>query len=147
MNELDLVLRLATKSDIQLIRQIERYAFSPLLRRSNRYFAKKLVNQSLFVVCLQNNVVAYCSVVRHRYYLDISEIAVSIHHRNVGIGSFMMAKLLLLGQGTGYREFHLVVNEKNELAISLYRKLGFCELKIRSCYYLLDNGISMILKV
>lgn len=86
-----------------------------------------------------NNIIGYL------YYSDIYEraeinqIEVEVFHRNCGIATKLLQKMI----ETVEKNITLEVKVTNNSAIHLYKKFGFCEMAIRKGYYQGIDGILM----
>jgi ribosomal protein S18 acetylase RimI-like enzyme len=66
--------------------------------------------------------------VSHAGYLGIFDIVIDPDHRRRGLGIALMNALLSWGQEQGVDNAYLQVMRDNELAMRLYKKLGFQEI-------------------
>ena len=76
---------------------------------------------------------------------DIMNIVTKKSYRNQGIGTLLLENLISICQNLNLSSLSLEVNEDNQTAIHLYKKLGFKEIGIRKNYYKNKNGIIMTL--
>lgn len=74
---------------------------------------------------------------------NITNIAVLPQYRKHGIGSALLKELLVKAKEKGCVKAFLEVNEKNESAISLYKKFCFSSVGIRKNYYKNHNALLM----
>lgn len=74
---------------------------------------------------------------------DIMNIVTKKTYRNVGIGSSLLEKLIVISKNLKLSSITLEVNEENISAIHMYKKFGFKSLGIRKNYYKDKNGIIM----
>lgn len=92
-----------------------------------------------YLVYLDDEVIGYI------YYSDIYEraevnqIEVDSFHRNCGIGSKLLEKMI----NTVDKDITLEVRKDNIPAISLYNKYGFVDVAVRKGYYSGVDGILM----
>lgn len=141
----DFLFRRACRADIQSIRLIERYSFSPRFYRTPKYLKHQIDVGRFCVCCYEQTVVGYIGFQVHKRFAVISEIAVRIDFRRRGVGKFLLNTLLneFLFHKFQFREIRLVVAEKNEPALALYRSFLFeCNKKLEG-YYGDDDGIMM----
>ena len=74
---------------------------------------------------------------------DIMNIVTKKTYRNVGIGSSLLERLIVISKNLKLSSITLEVNEENISAIHMYKKFGFKSLGIRKNYYKDKNGIIM----
>lgn len=79
--------------------------------------------------------------------IEIDYIYVKPKYRNGKIGSKLIDYLIDYCIKKDKKNISLEVNEKNEIAIKLYKKYNFYEVAVRKNYYKNDNGILMIREV
>ncbi len=133
-----------SREDLPAVRRIERYCFYPASMRTRRYYARKLLLRSLLKAVSCDQIVGYAGFVRHRRYLDVSELAVSLDCRRQGAATALLGHLAFVALGMGIGTVHLTVDTMNDPALSLYRKLGFTPQKLRRGYYGSGDGLVMI---
>ena len=76
--------------------------------------------------------------------VEITNIVTKKQERKKGIGKLLLDKLIEIAKQTGKDNISLEVNEKNIVAINLYKNAGFQEVGIRKKYYNgIDNAIIM----
>lgn len=80
---------------------------------------------------------------------DITNIAVSPEYRGKGVGFALMNELKKLAVQRNIDNLILEVRESNNVAISLYKKVGFCPAGIRKNFYEkpVENAIVMYMKL
>ena len=71
---------------------------------------------------------------------EILTVCVSPKHRRSGLGWRLMGAVLGRLRAEGIRTLFLEVDECNEAAIALYRKIGFSTVAERAAYYRQDGG-------
>lgn len=65
-----------------------------------------------------------------RTFAMITDIVVDSRYRNMGIALKLMSKADSWAKAKGLKEIDLAVYSDNEVAISLYKKLGYCFVKL-----------------
>lgn len=76
--------------------------------------------------------------------VEITNIVTKKQERKKGIGKLLLDKLIEIAKQTEKDNISLEVNEKNIVAINLYKNAGFQEVGIRKKYYNgIDNAIIM----
>lgn len=78
---------------------------------------------------------------------DIMNIVTKKNKRNLGIGYSLLTELINVAKEKGIKILTLEVNESNNSAIHLYKKIGFKEISIRKNYYNTDNALIMQLSL
>ncbi|HUX79082.1 MAG TPA: GNAT family N-acetyltransferase [Alphaproteobacteria bacterium] len=139
----DLTLRPATTNDLpNIIRLIcddelgvTRESFTdPLLRSYYQAFQEitEDKNQMLLVVESQNKVIGTCHLTfmpslssKGAKRLNLENIHVGKHFQGQGIGTWMIEKVIVLGQEKGCKIIQLTTNKKRVSAKAFYEKLGF----------------------
>lgn len=97
---------------------------------------------NVFVYVENNVILGYLSFELIYDRIEIDNFFVNKEHRNIGIGSLLMKKLVDFGKEKGVKNITLEVMKDNDIAISIYNKYGFVSKAIRKNYY---NGIDGIL--
>ena len=77
----------------------------------------------------------YLIAVRDGDSLHLANLAVNQAYRRKGVGRALVCRLIEEAYGTGYSSIHLEVRQSNEIAIALYRNLGFKTTAIAENYY------------
>ena len=103
-------------------------------------------NSSKFLVAkFKNEVIGFAGFKILVDEADIMNIAVKQSYRCNGVGSLLLKSLIDLFNSFHLHSLNLEVNEKNIVAIKLYKKFGFKEVSIRKNYYP-DNSNAIIMK-
>lgn len=66
---------------------------------------------------------------------QIANVAVRADRRGQGIGRSLMLRLLEIAKGAGVKRITLEVKDTNEIAVNLYKSLGFTVEGVRKRYY------------
>jgi len=96
---------------------------------------------AIFVYELNGKIVGYISVY---YFLDeanLQKIVVQESERRKGIASQLINHATMFLKNKNCKSFYLEVNETNDIAISVYQKLGFEKISTRLNYYGKDAAI------
>lgn len=135
MNE-TLIFRQMTEEDIDQILEIEQASFATPWSR-DAFYNELYQNQFAVYLVLEekSRVVGYCGVWIVVDEAHITNVAMLPEFRGKGMGEAIMRKLMLVAKGKGARTMTLEVRVSNDVARSLYRKLGFQEGGIRKNYY------------
>lgn len=79
---------------------------------------------------------------------DIMNVVTKKDKRNTGIGYSLLSELINKAKNKGIKKITLEVNEANNSAIHLYKKMGFKEIAVREKYYTgINNAIIMQLSL
>lgn len=142
--------------EISLMNNTDFEAISPILSTEFDDFwtvntlKEELKNEnSTYIVAKENGeIVGFAGIWKSVDDVHITDIVVKKNHRQNGVGSSLLLKLISLTKKMNYKELTLEVNSKNEAAKKLYLKYGFKELGIRKKYYKnKDDAIIMTLYI
>lgn len=99
---------------------------------------------SKYIAAIQNDdIVGFAGIIILPDDVEITNIVTKKSERKKGIGKLLLDTLIQMAFKLK-KDISLEVNEKNEEAISLYKKAGFKEVGIRKKYYNgNDNAIIM----
>lgn len=100
-------------------------------------------NSYYLVAKLNEQIVGFIGM---KYVLDeadIMNIVTKKDKRNLGIGYSLLNELINTAKEKGIKKITLEVNEANNSAIHLYKKLGFKEIAVREKYY--DNNYNALI--
>jgi len=96
------------------------------------------------VAKINKKIVGFAGVIILPDDVEITNIVTKKDERKKGIGKLLLDKLIEITKQIGKDNISLEVNEKNIIAINLYKKAGFQEVGIRKKYYNgIDNAIIM----
>jgi len=93
---------------------------------------------------VETDLVAYCFSYLLPGELHLLNLAVAPEYRGRGYGGYLLAKVLLYAIKRGSKFAYLEVRPSNEIALGLYRQLGFARVGVRRNYYQ-DNGEDALL--
>lgn len=122
--------------DIDQVLEIEHHSF--LTPWSREAFINELTKNQFavyLVVEVNERVVGYCGVWIVVDEAHITNVAVLPGYRGMGFGEAIMKKLMETARGMGAKTMTLEVRVSNNVAQSLYRKLGFQDGALRKNYY------------
>lgn len=131
-----LIFRPMEEKDIDQIVRIENESFTtPWSRESFENELSK--NQfALYIVLEDEDVVfGYCGVWIIVDEAHITNIALLPKYRGMKLGEALLRKVMVIAKERGAKTMTLEVRVTNEIAQSLYRKLGFQNGGIRKNYY------------
>jgi len=102
-----------------------------------------------YIVALSNNIiVGFAGILILYPEIEIMNIVVKKNERNKGIGNLLLDKIIEIAQNNNYEKIFLEVNEKNNIAINMYKKHDFSNIGIRKKYYnYSDDAILMMKKI
>lgn len=122
-------------SDFEKIRDCLQSEFDDFWTES--ILKSELENEnSKYIVAKENeNIVGFAGIIILPDDVEITNIVTKKTERKKGIGNLLLDKLINIAQETGKDNISLEVNEKNIIAINLYKKFGFEEVGRRRKYY------------
>ncbi|HWP56295.1 MAG TPA: ribosomal protein S18-alanine N-acetyltransferase [Candidatus Acidoferrales bacterium] len=135
----DLELRRIEPADLDEVMRIEKSSFPTPW--STRFFVEELrapCAQS-FVACRNGRIVGYILYWVLPGALDIHNVAVDRDYRRQGVGRSLLNAAIAEAKERGLQRVTLEVRRSNQIAQSLYYKLGFVVQGVRAGYYS-DNG-------
>ena len=100
-------------------------------------------NSKYIIAKLDDEIIGFAGIKLVMDEADIMNIVTKKSYRNQGIGTLLLENLISICQNLNLSSISLEVNEDNQTAIHLYKKLGFKEIGIRKNYYKNKNGIIM----
>lgn len=103
----------------------------------------KAENSNFIVAKFNNEIVGFAGIKIIVDEADIMNIVTKKVYRNHGIASILLKNLIEMSKALNLNSITLEVNEKNSIALKLYKKFGFEQIGIRANYYNHDNGIIM----
>jgi ribosomal-protein-alanine N-acetyltransferase len=127
-------------NEIEKIIEIEKNSFSNPWDINSYEKLLKDYESKIFVYLYENEIMAYAVFLDMVDVYELVKIAVKKEFRSKSIGSkFLEETIKELDKG-----IFLEVREKNEHAIALYKKVGFCIVNVRKNYYK-DTGENAII--
>lgn len=135
IEELELIFRDATLSDIAEIEAIEREAFSDPW--SANAFSETIEREEMeFVVCTDGkSILGYFVLGSALDEGELMTIAVRPGYRGYGIGHKLIDELKIRAKARGLAVIFLEVRVSNEPARALYRSVGFIQVGVRREFY------------
>ena len=91
-------------------------------------------------------VLSFCSVKPTEFEWEIYDVETIPEARNQGLAKKVLAEVIDYAEKNGAEKIFLEVRESNEIAINLYKKLGFEKYAVRKNYYN-DNGENAVCMV
>jgi [ribosomal protein S18]-alanine N-acetyltransferase len=132
----DITLRKATLEDLDGIMEVELKSFT--LPWSREAFYNEFVNNhfaNYFILIHNNRIIGYCGVWIVIDEAHITNIAISPEYRGLKLGEELLRKMIEFAKLNRVHSMTLEVRVSNNVAQSLYRKLGFQNGGIRKSYY------------
>ncbi|RKP53249.1 ribosomal-protein-alanine N-acetyltransferase [Cohnella endophytica] len=123
-------------NDIAAIVEIEREAFTAPW--SAEAFRNELTNNlfaKYMIMELDDQILGYGGMWLIIDEAHVTNIAVKEKHRGMGYGEKLLREMMRTAYFLGARRMTLEVRVSNEIAQSLYRKLGFTPSGVRPAYY------------
>ena len=144
---MDIVIKPMEKSDVDAVINIEKGAYGEH-HWSKDSFMNELSNDlaryySAFDV--DGNLVGYAGCWQILEEVHITNVAVSINHRRLGIGNKLLQKIIDDCYENKAKYITLEVRVSNAPAIKLYEKYGFKSLGVRKGYYQNNNEDALIM--
>jgi len=122
--------------DVDAVVAIETEAFSSPWRRET--FLDLMDRPTLEILVLddaRSGILGYAVLWCVMDQGELANVAVKPEHRQRGLGSYLLSRLLETGRERGIRTVFLEVRESNQAALKLYRRFGFSEVGLRRGYY------------
>jgi len=138
----EIIIRSAQFTDIDSVLEIEHesinsWSYDQFIQELNNKFA-------VFIVAETNNGIAgYAVAWRVADEIQINSISVKKNFRKQGIGSKLLAEIIMNGTDRVYSAAILDVRSKNTDAIKFYINNGFTKVRIRKNYYDNDDAVLM----
>lgn len=106
-------------------------------------FVNELKNkESTYIIAKQNNeIIGFAGITIILDVADITNIVVKKNFRGKGISKILLENLITLCKLNKCSKINLEVNEKNTIAINLYKKYNFKQVGMRKNYYKKENGL------
>ena len=102
----------------------------------------------MIVVKNNDNIVGFAGIIVLPDDIEITNIVTKKSERKKGIGKLLLEKIIEMSRETKKEFISLEVNEKNEIAINLYKKFNFEKVALRKKYYNgTDDAIIMTRKI
>lgn len=133
-------IRQMTLDDIDQVMIVEHSAFD--VPWSHQAFVNELSSNQFatyFVAEYGGKIIGYCGVWVIVDEAHITNLAVLSGYRGFKVGETLLRRVMLYAEVKHARTISLEVRVTNDIAKSLYRKLGFCSGGIRKNYYS-NNG-------
>jgi ribosomal-protein-alanine N-acetyltransferase len=130
------IFRYMKEEDIDQILEVEHASFTTPWSREAFY--NEIYNNkfAVYIVLEENNkVIGYCGAWIVIDEAHITNVAILPEYRGRKLGEALMRKLMSVAREMGAKSMTLEVRVTNQVAQSLYRKLGFRDGGIRKNYY------------
>ena len=129
------IIRPMTEADTYEVSEIEKQIFS--LPWSQKSFADACTNKdNIYLVCVCGRKIAgYCGVWTVLGEGNVTNMAVSLDFRRMGIAKRLMDAIEQYGAGKKIESYFLEVRKSNSAAISLYAKMGYKDIGVRKNFY------------
>ena len=145
----NVVLRNATKNDVNEIYALEQRCFEQDAFSIRQFFylvAK--ANSEFVVVCQEKIIVAYLIILKRKNSkkLRIYSIAIAPEARGLGMGKMLMEYAEKISHKEGIKKISLEVNEKNNVAINLYKRQNYKLIARKENYYADGSAAFVMIK-
>lgn len=132
-----------TLDDFEQIKDILQEEFDEFWKPSILKSELESLNSKYIVAKENDKIVGFAGIILLPDDAEITNIVTKKSDRKKGIGNLLLAKIIEMARKER-NVISLEVNEKNEIAIKLYKKYGFEKVGIRKKYYNgIDNAIIM----
>lgn len=132
-----------TLDDFEQIKDILQEEFDEFWKPSILKSELESLNSKYIVAKENDKIVGFAGIILLPDDAEITNIVTKKSERKKGIGNLLLAKIIEMARKER-SVISLEVNEKNEIAIELYKKYGFEKVGIRKKYYNgTDNAIIM----
>jgi ribosomal-protein-alanine N-acetyltransferase len=130
------VFRSMTEEDIDQILEIEHASFTLPWSRDAFYNEVHHNKFAVYIVIeVEGKIIGYCGAWIVIDEAHITNVAILPEYRGRKLGEALMEKIISVARSMGARSMTLEVRVTNNIAQSLYRKLGFQNGGIRKNYY------------
>ncbi len=129
-----MIIRRCVESDIDEIYEIEEKSFADPLKKET--FLRDLKREDFYCYGLYDEkLVGFVSYDKVLDEAQIISVAVHPDERKKGYGGMLFEKIIPIAKNEGITFFSLEVRSENIPAITLYKRMGFCEVGVRKNYY------------
>lgn len=102
------------------------------------YYQKFYANTQFQIILLNKEKIGRLYIDRREDEIRIVDIAILPNYRNLGIGSKILKTIL---NEASEKKIHVRIHvEKNNPAMNLYKRLGFCDIEDKGVYLLLERA-------
>lgn len=122
-------------TDIPQIMALEKESGLECWAQQNYEESLKNPDYNIQVVKFEDKIIGFLSMYSASDEGYICNIAVDKAHRNYGIGTVLVEKIIEYSKQKCLKFLSLEVRESNTVAIKFYEKLGFAKLGIRKNFY------------
>lgn len=130
------MIRKATKEDLSIITEIEKYSFESSDRFSSRVIRYHIKKEKTFVITKDGTVIGYMILVYYKSNIRIYSIAILPQFRKKGYGTKLILHALDIAKKMHKKYLSLEVNVHNKRAIALYETIGFIkQCRIQKYYH------------
>jgi ribosomal-protein-alanine N-acetyltransferase len=130
------VFRSMTEEDIDQILEIEHASFTLPWSRDAFYNEMHHNKFAVYIVIeVEGKIIGYCGAWIVIDEAHITNVAILPEYRGRKLGEALMEKMISVARSMGARSMTLEVRVTNNIAQSLYQKLGFQKGGIRKNYY------------
>ena len=135
--------------DLALVMELERTVFGAEAWSEQNMLAELSAKHSYYFGVFDDALVGYAGlrVAPLDYASDVQTIAVSESARGKGIGRKLMDELLATARRAGSEQVFLEVKASNEVAINLYKSLGFEQIDLRKRYYQPSGEDALVMRL
>ncbi|MGZ8269988.1 MAG: ribosomal protein S18-alanine N-acetyltransferase [Methylophilus sp.] len=126
-------------ADLDVIMQIEPTIYSHPWTRGN--FSDSLNSgYQAWVLVEDGEIIGYSLLMMVLDEAHLLNLSIAKSHQKQGLGRYLLAHMIAVAKHHHALNMFLEVRASNEVAISLYEGIGFCEMSIRRGYYPAKSG-------
>lgn len=100
-------------------------------------------SSTIYTLKINDKIVGFAGISIVLDEADITNIVIKKNCRGHKLSFFLMVILIDLASKSGCKKINLEVNEKNIIAINLYKKFGFEQVGLRKKYYNNQDAVLM----
>jgi len=136
MSDFNLIIKKAEQKDLPFLAKIEKeYTDYPHWGLKGLEAEIKKDFSTILIIEYQNEIAGFINFWIIKPIIEINSIVISKKYIRKGFATILIKKTIEYGLQNNCKEINLEVSENNIAAISLYKKIGFCETGRRYKYY------------
>lgn len=135
--------------DLQALMRLEQEVFAAEAWSESGMFSEITAAHSYYIGAVQGELVGYAGlrISPLDHSADVQTIAVSQQARGSGLGRRLMEQLLAKAKSAGAEQVFLEVKSSNDVAIALYKSLGFEQIDVRKRYYQPSGEDALVMRL
>jgi len=135
--------------DLMALMRMEREVFEAESWSESAMLSELSMAHSHYIGLFENELLGYAGlrISPADYSADIQTIAIGAQSRGRGLGRCLMQELISKAKAGGAEQVLLEVKATNEVAVSLYRSLGFEPIDVRKRYYQPSGEDALVMRL